>query len=86
MEHQLRQAVATGAREIVVRLGADDANADTLSFLRDVSSSLRRVGGRLVVVSDDPVARRLLGLTFLDQAAVRGTHPARALAGEGGEA
>jgi hypothetical protein len=66
VESRVRQAVASGRREIVIRLDDRDADADTLTFLRDVSVALRHCGGRLVVITDDAFVRRLLELTLLD--------------------
>ena len=65
----LGSAIGAGGASVIVDLGeCDDAPSDLLTVLHRAAKQLRRLGGRLAVVTSQPDVRRLLDVTLLSQA------------------
>lgn len=65
----LGTAIGAGDVSLVVDLGDRvDASSDLLSVLHRTARHVRRLGGRLGVVSPEPSVRRLLELTLMSHA------------------
>jgi anti-anti-sigma factor len=65
----LGETVNAGDVRVIVDLGErDDVPSDLLTILHSTATQLRRLGGRLAVVTPQPHVRRLFDLTLLSQA------------------
>jgi anti-anti-sigma factor len=65
----LGTAIGAGDVSVVVDLGdRHDASSELLAVLHRTARHLRRLGGKLGVVSPQPSLRRLLELTLMSQA------------------
>ena len=65
----LGTAIGAGDVSVVVDLGdRPDASSELLTVLHRTAGHLRRLGGKLGVVSPQPSLRRLLELTLMSQA------------------
>ena len=65
----LGETVNAGDVRVIVDLGErDDVPSDLLTILHRTATQLRRLGGRLAVVTPQPHVRRLFDLTLLSQA------------------
>ncbi|HUG65076.1 MAG TPA: STAS domain-containing protein [Gaiellaceae bacterium] len=65
----LGTAIGAGDVSLVVDLGdRTDASSDLLAVLHRTARHVRRLGGKLCVVSEQPSLRRLLELTLMSQA------------------
>jgi anti-anti-sigma factor len=65
----LGTAVGSGQVCVIVDLGErQDATSDLLAVLHRTAHHLRRLGGRLAVVTTQPELRRLFDVTLLSQA------------------
>lgn len=64
-----RGALSTGDVSIVVDFGdRTDASSELLTVLHRTAQHVRRVGGKLGVVTPQPSLRRLLDITLMSQA------------------
>ncbi len=69
LAHLLGSAVAAGDVRLVVDLGdRADASSELLTVLHRTARHLRRLGGKLGVVTTQPGLRRLLDMTLMSQA------------------
>ncbi len=69
LERLLGTALGAGDVSLVVDLGdRTDASSELLTVLHRTARQVRRLGGKLGVVSPQPSLRRLLTLTLLSQA------------------
>jgi anti-anti-sigma factor len=65
----LGSTVGAGGASVIVDLGeCDDAPSDLLTVLHRAAKQLRRLGGRLAVVTSQPDVRRLFDVTLLSHA------------------
>ena len=65
----LGETLTAGDVRVVVDLGErEDVPSDLLTILHRTATQLRRLGGRLAVVTPQPQVRRLFDLTLLSQA------------------
>jgi anti-anti-sigma factor len=65
----LGETVTAGDVRVIVDLGErEDVPSDLLTILHGTATQLRRLGGRLAVVTPQPQVRRLFDLTLLSQA------------------
>jgi anti-anti-sigma factor len=65
----LRSTVNAGDVRVIVDLGErEDVSSDLLAILHRTARQLRRLGGRLAVVTPRPDVRRLFDMTLLSQA------------------
>jgi anti-anti-sigma regulatory factor len=69
LDRVLRGTVNAGDVRVIVDLGErEDVPSDLLTILHRTATQLRRLGGRLAVVTPQPDVRRLFDVTLLSQA------------------